>query len=89
MIYGNTENTTMRHWANWAAEGIEKELLFYQVSQLVEDKVKEIVPPLIENYLNTVKVNVETTLNGKAADLSGLKEDIERLAVEEVIKAFR
>lgn len=50
---------------------------------MIKDRIEELLPPLIEKYMreyvNNLSVNVETKLNGKSIDLSGLKDDIQNL----------
>lgn len=87
MFYSNKEMSYLNHWADWTIKGNED--LFYDVRQLVEDMIKELLPQLMEEYFKEYTVNVETRLNGKAADLSGLKTDIERLIADELTKGMR
>lgn len=89
MFYSNKDMSYLNHWSDWAEKGLEREQLFYDVRQLVEDMIKEIVPQVIEEYLKGYTVNVETRLNGRAVDLSGLKSDLERLIVDELSKGNR
>ena len=50
---------------------------------MMKDRIEELLPPLIEQYMrdyvNNLSVNVETKLNGKSIDLSGLKDDIQNI----------
>ena len=89
MFYSNKDMSYLNHWAEWAIKGAEREELFQDVRQLVEDMVKEIVPQVIEEHLKGFTIDVETRLNGRAADLNGLKSDIERLIADELTKGFR
>ena len=89
MFYSNKEMSYLNHWADWAVKGIEREQLFYDVRQLVEDMIKEIVPQEVEKYLSTFTIDVETRLNGKATNLEGLKADVERLIIDELTKRTR
>lgn len=89
MFYSNKDMTYLNHWGKWASMGIEREQLFQDVRQLVEDMIKEIVPQVLDEYLKSYSVNVETRLNGKAANLEGLRADIERLIMEELGKGLR
>ena len=89
MFYSNKEMSYLNHWPKWASYGVDREQLFYDVRQLVEDMIKEIVPQMVEEYLKGFTIDVETQLNGRAADLSGLKSDIERLIIDELSKGIR
>ena len=89
MFFNNKDKSYLNHWYQWAAIGAEREQLFQDVRQLVEDMIKEIVPQVIEEYLKGFSVNVETQLNGRAADLRGLKGDIERLIIDELTRGIR
>ena len=44
---------------------------------------------MVEEYLKGFTIDVETRLNGRAADLSGLKGDIERIIIDELSKGIR
>jgi hypothetical protein len=50
---------------------------------MMKDRIEELLPPLIEQYMReyvkNLSVNVETKLNGKSIDLSGLKDDIQNI----------
>ena len=51
----------MNHWYRWA-DDIEKEALFQDVRQLIEDMINEKVPIMIEKYFNekvdTLNINI-------------------------------
>ncbi len=89
MFYNKKDMSYLNHWAEWAIKGAEREELFQDVRQLVEDMVKEIVPQILDEYLKDYTVNVETRLNGRAANLDGLRADMERLIKDELTKGIR
>ena len=70
------------HYWQWFAFQHQEEL-YEVIMSMIKNYVEEILPALIEKsikeYVDKITVNVQTTLNGKAVDLSGLKEDIESL----------
>ena len=53
------------------------------IMAMMKDRIEELLPPLIEQYMrdyvNNLSVNVETKLNDKSIDLSGLKDDIQNI----------
>lgn len=57
---------------------------------MMKDRIEELLPPLIEHYMreyvNNLSVNVETKLNGKSIDLSGLKDDIQNIIYQSLRK---
>ena len=57
---------------------------------MIKDRIEELLPPLIDNYLreyfNNLSVDVRTTLNGKEINLSGLKDDISRMIIQQIMK---
>lgn len=55
---------------------------------LVSQMITEMVPPLVKQCLDEITVNVQTKLNGKTNNLSGLKDDIIRIVTNEVNKSF-
>ena len=89
MFFSDKNKSFENHWFEWVLKGAEREQLYYDVRQLVEDMVKEIVPQEIEKYFSAFSVDVETRLNGKAVSLEGLKADIERLIIDELTKRTR
>ena len=56
----------------------------------MKDRIEELLPPLIEQYMreyvNYLSVNVETKLNGKSIDLSGIKDDIQNIIYQSLRK---
>ena len=89
MFYNNENNSYNNHWYKWAADGTEKEQLFYDIRQLVEDMIRELVPPMIEEYIKgteeIINFNVETLLNGKVIDMKNINRDLE----EYIYQAYR
>lgn len=89
MFYNDKNKSYINHWFRWAEKGIEREELFQDVRQLVEDMIKQILPQAIEEHLNGLTIDVETRINGKTADLSGLKGELEQIIVDELINGLR
>ena len=62
----------------------------YEIHALIVEMIKELVPPLIEQYwkehIEQFTANVITLLNGKQTDLTGLRADLQRLILEELKK---
>ena len=44
MFYGRKDKSYLNHWSDWAIKGEEREELFQDVRQLVEDMIKELLP---------------------------------------------
>ncbi len=92
MFLNERNKSYNNHWYDWAIESIEKEALFQEVRQLVEDMIKELVPRLIEDYLkeriDTLNINVQTVLNGKANDLGNVRQDLESFIVDQIQRSI-
>ena len=62
MFLNEKNKSYMNHWYNWAMDSIEKEALFQEVRQLVEDMIKELLPRMIEDYfkerIDSFNINV-------------------------------
>lgn len=54
----------------------------YEFAALMERYVRQAVPQLIRDYMNTVAVNVETYLNGKQTSTEELRAVIAAIIVE-------
>lgn len=67
MFQNNKDKSYLNHWSKWAAEGQEKEELFYDVKSLVEDMIGELIPT----------INLQTTINGKSINRDTIREAIE------------
>lgn len=83
----------MNHWYKWAMEGMEKEELFQDIRQLVEDMIKELIPPIIEEYLkdriDSLNVKVYTELNGKINDIGNFRQDIQEYVIDSISKSIK
>lgn len=92
MFFNDKSKSYMNHWYNWAISQ-ERESLFQDIRQLVEDMIKELLPPMIEEYLkerlDTLNIEVRTELNGKANDLGNLRQDIEDYVIETIKKSLK
>lgn len=86
-FYNDKNKTYLNHWYNWAADGPEKEEMFQDIRQLVEDMIREMLPQIIEEYISLYNIDIQTRINGKINNLSGLRSDIERIIIEELTKA--
>ncbi len=62
----------------------------YEIHDLIVEMIKELVPPLIEQYwkehIEQFTVDVITLLNGKQTDLTGLRADLQKIILEELKK---
>ena len=65
-----------------------REQMIYNFYTLVSQMITEMVPPLVKQCLNGITADVQTKLNGKPSNLSGLKDDITRIIADEMKKAF-
>ena len=95
MFFNDKSKSYMNHWYHWAISQ-ERESLFQDIRQLVEDMIKELTPPLIYEYLkerldtlNTLNFDIRTALNGKANDLGNLRQDIEDYVIETIKKSLK
>ena len=81
----NNFNSKCFHYWQWFAFNHQEEL-YEVIMSMVKNYVEEAIPEFIEKYLreyiNNLSFDIRTTLNGKSADLTGLKEDIERIILE-------
>lgn len=89
MYYGNNLKSSHNHWFDWVLEGQEKEMLYYQIRQLVEDMLEEKLPQLFKQYMEGQSIDVSTIINGNSGSISGIKEDIQQLVYEKVREALR
>ena len=62
----------------------------YEFHAMVLQMIEELVPPMVEQlwkeHIEQIIINVITLLNGKQTDLPGLREDIQKLLLEELKK---
>ena len=80
-----------RTFTNLVSEAsYQHEQHLYEINALMDEKIKEVVPQLIEQYwkehIEQFTVNVITLLNGKQTVLTGLRADLQRLILEELKK---
>ena len=71
-----------------AEKNPQHEQHIYDIYNLVSQMIAEAVPPLVRQCVDEIMVDVRTTLNGKPEDLSGLKDDITRMVLDEIKKGF-
>ena len=76
MFNGIKEKSYMNHWYSWAAQGREKEQLFYEIELLVKDIIKSILPELIAEFKEKISIEVSAAIDNGKIDLSGLKQSI-------------
>ena len=79
----------MKNCWYWFVNNRQEEL-YGMIQAMIEIKINEIFPKLIQEYsreyFNNLSVDVRTTLNGKENDLSGLKDDISRMLIQQIMK---
>ena len=68
----DNNNSSMKQWSNWAAQGKEKEELFYEIYTLVEAMIKEKIPEYLAEYM----LDIKTYIGGKSIDLPNVKREI-------------
>lgn len=65
-----------------------QEELYAIITQMIDEKIKEIVPHMIEdqlrNKIDKLSFNIQTTINGKS--VSNIKDSIAEMIVEELSK---
>ena len=83
------EKSYMNHWYKWAAESKEKEQLFYDIRQLVEDMIKELVPPLLKEYSKLIDIDIITRLDGRRVDLDGIEKAIRDYIQDSLTSNFK
>lgn len=76
MYYNDKDKSYLNHWYNWAAEGREKEQLFYEIELLVRDMIKSIFPDLITEFKEKIRIEISAAIDSGKIDLSGLKQSI-------------
>ena len=55
-------------------------------NEMVEDKIKSMVPPMIQQYNEAQRVNVETYLNGKPLGSGDLVKGVRNMVAEALKK---
>ena len=82
------QSNYFRYWQWFVLNHYDE--LFEVIMAMMKDRIEELLPQLIENYMreyvNNLSVNVETKLNGKSIDLSGLKDDIQNIIYQSLRK---
>lgn len=82
-------NEIMKNCWYWFVNNRQEEL-YGMIQAMIEIKINEIFPKLIQEYsreyFNNLSVDVRTTLNGKEINLSGLKDDISRMLIQQIMK---
>lgn len=68
------------------AKDRETESLLYDIYMLVREMIAEEVPKVIQQYKDEIEINVNTYINGKHADLTGLEQDIRKIIDTEINK---
>ena len=68
------------------AKDKETENLIYNIYLLVHEVVAEEVPKVIQQYKDDLDINVNTYINGKHADFTGLEQDIRKIIENEIGK---
>lgn len=76
MFKDEKNKNSMKHWFEFAAQGPEMEQLFYDIRKLIEDTIRELLPPLFQEFSHLISVDIITALNGRKVDLDGVKQGI-------------
>lgn len=73
------------HYWQWFAFNHQEEL-YEVIMSMIKNYIEQELPALIEKYMreyfNNFTVSIQTTLNGKAVDLSDLKEEIKNVFLQ-------
>ena len=56
----------------------------YDIHDLIQQMIAELVPPLVKQCFEEISIDVQTRLNGKPNDLTGLKKDITKMLIEKL-----
>lgn len=78
MYRGDQNKSIDNYWFDFSDNNVE--YLFYLMRPFVQD--------MIEEMAQKIQIDIETKLNGRQNDLSGLRKDIEQLIVEAIQTAF-
>ena len=81
-----TYSKNLLYWT-WFVTNKQEEL-YAIITQMIDDKIKELVPYMIEeqlrNKIDRLSFNIQTTINGKS--VSNIKDSIAEMIVEELSK---
>ena len=73
------------HYWQWFAFNHQEEL-YEIIMSMIKDRIEELLPQLVEQYIreyvNNITIDIQTKLNGKSFELSGIKDDIERMIID-------
>ena len=86
MYYNREDKSYMNHWYDWVIENPDMEPLFNKISQLVEDMIKELLPPLLKEYSHMINIDVIAALNGRKVDLDGIEQAVIDLIQKQIGK---
>ena len=88
-MYRGSDKSSLHYWFEFVTDK-DLERLFYIIYPMIEDRIRELFPTLIKEYLpeiqEKVNVKVETSLNGKANDFFNLREDMEQYILDQLKK---
>ena len=75
----------MNHWYEWI-DSIEFQELFEKIAVYVDDKIKESLDEFRKEIIDTYKINIQTSLNGKSITNSVIKQEIYNTVFRDFLK---
>ena len=76
MYHGNKDKSIDNYFIDFLENN--EEHLFYLLRQFIQDMIIEV--------LMQIQIDIETRVNGRPEDLSGLREDIQKIILENLNK---
>lgn len=76
MYHGNKDKSIDNYFIDFLDNN--EEHLFYLLRQFIQDMIMEV--------LMQIQIDIETRVNGRPEDLSGLREDIQKIILENLNK---
>lgn len=76
MYHGNKDKSIDNYFIDFLDNN--EEHLFYLLRQFIQDMIMEV--------LMQIQIDIETKVNGRPEDLSGLREDIQKIILENLNK---
>lgn len=76
MYHGNKDKSIDNYFIDFLDNN--EEHLFYLLRQFIQDMIMEV--------LMQIQIDIETRINGRPEDLSGLREDIQKIILENLKK---
>ena len=75
----------MNHWYEWI-DSIESQELFEKIAVYVDDKIKESLDEFRKEIIDTYKINIQTSLNGKSITNSVIEQEIYNTVFRDFLK---